>query len=75
MMFLRERFGFPPPPVRMETGYDPDQDVIFLKVGRKGVGLSPRDVSWLIEDLLDSVNEQARNARSDNSVARDSEVA
>lgn len=63
-MFLREMFGFPPPPVRMETGYDPDQDVVFLKVGRKGVALSPREVSWLIEDLLDSVDEQARSAAS-----------
>ncbi|MGW4774958.1 hypothetical protein ACWEO2_43905 [Nocardia sp. NPDC004278] len=65
LMFLREMFGFPPPPVRMETGYDPDQDVVFLKLGRKGVALSPREVFWLIEDLRDSVDEQVRSVGAD----------
>lgn len=74
-MFLREMFGFPPPPVRMETGYDPDQDVVFLCVGRQGAALSPRDVLWLIEDLLGSLDEQARSAGRNNSVARGPGVA
>ncbi|MGY4102711.1 hypothetical protein ACW2Q0_24600 [Nocardia sp. R16R-3T] len=69
LMFLREMFGFPPPPVRMETGYDRDQDVVFLKLGRKGVALSPREVLWLIEDLRDSVDEQARSIGTDQQPA------
>ena len=59
-MYLRERFGFPPPPVRVATGYDPDQDVVFLKLGRKVVGLLAREVEWLIDDLRDAVAEQAK---------------
>ncbi|MET8875579.1 hypothetical protein [Nocardia sp. NPDC004604] len=68
-MFLREMFGFPPPPVRMETGYDPGQDVVFLKVGRNGVVLSPREVFWLIEDLLDAVDEQTRSVVAEQQFA------
>ncbi|AHH17261.1 hypothetical protein NONO_c24650 [Nocardia nova SH22a] len=57
-MYLREKFGFPPPPVRMEVGYDPKQDAVFLKIGRKGVQLVGGEVEWLIHDLRAAVVEQ-----------------
>ncbi len=60
-MFVRELFGFPPPRVCVETGYDTDQDVVFLKLGRKGVALTPREVVWLMEDLADSVEKSTRS--------------
>lgn len=62
-MYMRELFGFPPPAVRMDIGYDPEQDVVFLKLGRKGVALSAFEVLGLVADLMDSVAEQHRSAR------------
>jgi hypothetical protein len=42
----------------MEVDYDPDQDTVLLKIGREGSALPQRDVLWLIEDLLNAVDEQ-----------------
>ncbi|MFQ6332167.1 hypothetical protein ACLMAL_39510 [Nocardia sp. CWNU-33] len=75
MMFLREMFGFPPPGVSIAIGYDSDADVVFLKVGRTAVVLTQREASGLIEDLMDSMDEQNRNTRSNNSIAPGTEVA
>lgn len=58
-MYLREWFGFPPPLVRAQTGYDPKQDVVFLKLGRQGVRLSPEELGVLVEDLGLAFEEQA----------------
>ncbi len=37
--------------VWLECGYDLDQDVVFLQVGRDSAALSPDEVYGLIEEL------------------------
>ncbi|WP_040827757.1 hypothetical protein [Nocardia jiangxiensis] len=57
-MYLRELFGFRPPRVWVEVGYDAKHDAVVLYLDGKGAGFKAWQVEGLIADLRAAAAQQ-----------------